>query len=125
MKINIVYLREKEDVMISLFSWKRASHNSDILGSQQVSDRLGAFPWPPWSSCDYRKGRWDVVWGLNISFSVHLSLISNYSGVCCWLWLTIKVNLIWFGFILLILCSLMIAITVITTERSLASYCSV
>lgn len=80
--------------MISLFSWKRASHNSETLGSQQVSDRLGAFPWPPLSSYDYGKGGWDVVWGLSIFFSVHLSRISNYSGVCCRLWLTIKVNLI-------------------------------
>lgn len=29
--------------MISLFSWKRASHNSDTLGSQQVPDKLGVF----------------------------------------------------------------------------------
>lgn len=60
--------------MISLFSWKRAPHNSETLGSQQVSDRLGAFPWPLWSSSDYGKEGWDFVWGLSIFF-LSISLI--------------------------------------------------
>lgn len=65
--------------MISLFGWNRASHHSEALGTQQVSDGLGAFPWPSWSFYDYRKGGWGVFWGLRSDFSVLLvlSLISQ------------------------------------------------
>lgn len=58
--------------MISLFGWTRASHHfhhSEALGTQQVSGRLGTFPWPPWSSYNYGKGEWGFFWGLRI-FSV-------------------------------------------------------
>lgn len=94
MKINLKFLRGKEDVMISLFSWKRASHNSETLGSQPVSDRLGAFPWTPWSSYGYGKGGWGVVWGL--SFGFFPIILEFLLLVACH---QTKLNLIWFYFV--------------------------
>lgn len=84
--------------MISLFIWKRASHNSETLGSQQVSDRLGALPWPPWSSYDYGQGGWDAVWGLSRCFFLSISLIFPIILLLV-AYHQRELNLIWFYFV--------------------------
>lgn len=63
-------------MVILLLGWNRASHHSQALGAQQVSDGLGVCPWSPWSSCNYGTGEWGVFWGLRIFFFPVPSFVS-------------------------------------------------